>query len=264
MSSIDFSAMCEDAAERLYLEHHGILGQKWGQRRWQNEDGSLTPAGYEHYGYGSPDGKKEAKKLYKNTKELSKLNQYTRSRMNGIPFYKDPGTSARKTDAEDRVKNSPQMKAVRSKLKGESDAIKNADDETYKLMEDFYQDKKLYEKYLNQAIDIAVKSRLEDLQESGYNPDPKKVREDLEWGYRYDDLDQGDNSSFSLWSESNDRGAKAYREAVQKGVEAEKRFREQAENYISEFTGAYGSMPVSSMLGGTTTLNKYLMKYAME
>lgn len=35
------------------LYHHGIKGQKWGQRRWQNEDGSLTPEGREHYGYGN-------------------------------------------------------------------------------------------------------------------------------------------------------------------------------------------------------------------
>jgi hypothetical protein len=32
-----------------YLEHHGILGQKWGIRRYQNPDGSLTNAGKKRY-----------------------------------------------------------------------------------------------------------------------------------------------------------------------------------------------------------------------
>lgn len=32
-----------------HLEHHGILGQKWGVRRFQNPDGSLTAAGKRRY-----------------------------------------------------------------------------------------------------------------------------------------------------------------------------------------------------------------------
>ena len=34
------------------LYHHGIKGQRWGDRRFQNEDGSLTPEGRERYGVG--------------------------------------------------------------------------------------------------------------------------------------------------------------------------------------------------------------------
>lgn len=33
------------------LYHHGIKGQRWGIRRYQNEDGTLTPAGKERYFY---------------------------------------------------------------------------------------------------------------------------------------------------------------------------------------------------------------------
>lgn len=34
------------------LMHYGVLKMKWGQRRYQNPDGSLTPMGRLHYGYG--------------------------------------------------------------------------------------------------------------------------------------------------------------------------------------------------------------------
>lgn len=39
----------------LYLMHHGVKGQKWGVRKYQNSDGSLTPEGRKRYGL---DGKK--------------------------------------------------------------------------------------------------------------------------------------------------------------------------------------------------------------
>ena len=39
-----------------YLQHHGLKGQKWGVRRFQYEDDSLTPEGKIRYGVG--DGRK--------------------------------------------------------------------------------------------------------------------------------------------------------------------------------------------------------------
>lgn len=49
------------------LFHHGVKGQKWGVRRYRNEDGTLTAAGKKHYGKMSDD--KLQKTLYKQVKD---------------------------------------------------------------------------------------------------------------------------------------------------------------------------------------------------
>lgn len=39
----------ENYTYELVLEHSGVKGMKWGIRRYQNKDGSLTPAGKKRY-----------------------------------------------------------------------------------------------------------------------------------------------------------------------------------------------------------------------
>lgn len=41
--------------EKTYVRHAGIKGMKWGVRRYQNADGSLTPAGKKRYGDKQPE-----------------------------------------------------------------------------------------------------------------------------------------------------------------------------------------------------------------
>lgn len=55
-----------------YLEHHGILGQKWGIRRFQNKDGSLTSQGKKRYDTGKAELSEDAKKL-KNSDKYNDL-----------------------------------------------------------------------------------------------------------------------------------------------------------------------------------------------
>lgn len=62
------------------LYHHGILGQIWGRRRWQNEDGSLTEAGRAHYGYGNAkESNRHQEKMsdneYKSTRAAERMNR---------------------------------------------------------------------------------------------------------------------------------------------------------------------------------------------
>lgn len=42
----------DNEATDAFLEHHGVLGMHWGERKYQNQDGSLTEQGRKHYGVG--------------------------------------------------------------------------------------------------------------------------------------------------------------------------------------------------------------------
>ena len=71
------------------LTHHGIKGQKWGLRRFQNPDGSLTPAGRERYGSKGESisnwirGKKAENKVTK-AGPVSKEAKATQSKINNL------------------------------------------------------------------------------------------------------------------------------------------------------------------------------------
>lgn len=64
--------------EDNYLSHHGIKGMKWGVRRYQNKDGSLTSAGKKRSWSEDAKTAKSLKKKKLNemsNSELRKLNE---------------------------------------------------------------------------------------------------------------------------------------------------------------------------------------------
>lgn len=82
--------MNQDITQELF--HHGIKGQRWGVRRFQEEDGSLTPAGEKRYNKDNDSTKPPGKKL----KYRERLEQK----------YVNKGLSeeAAKKAADDRIK----------------------------------------------------------------------------------------------------------------------------------------------------------------
>lgn len=68
------------------LSHHGIKGMKWGRRRFQNADGSLTPAGRQRYADNPQESRKTQKLKSKQSnaresaKEWDEMADYAESR----------------------------------------------------------------------------------------------------------------------------------------------------------------------------------------
>ena len=71
MGSFDMELSLDDVGpNKDYLKHYGVLGMKWGVRRYQNKDGTLTSAGKKRY---DRDEQKIANKAKKkpSVKEMS-------------------------------------------------------------------------------------------------------------------------------------------------------------------------------------------------
>ena len=59
----------------VWLAHHGILGQKWGVRRFQNTDGSLTSAGKKRYNTNNNTKQRKETYMENSSKSVNSLNR---------------------------------------------------------------------------------------------------------------------------------------------------------------------------------------------
>lgn len=103
------------------LYHHGIKGQKWGRRRWQNADGTYNEAGKARYFGRSAGGnvRRTLAKVYDiNERFYSKRGNSTMASMNRAAKERQlkKATDLDKAKAEKiAAKNTPEAKANRAK-----------------------------------------------------------------------------------------------------------------------------------------------------
>lgn len=129
------------------LYHHGIKGQKWGIRRYQNDDGSLTAAGKIRY-YDS--GEKKSLKTRRLEKRVSKLDNDIHSfdsvRKTGIINSRNGQVLLTKKDVSDSVAAlKAQKKKAEAKLKF-SQKYDQADKYGKKVLKSEASDKKIMAK----------------------------------------------------------------------------------------------------------------------
>lgn len=71
MNAVEFADIINERTAEI-IEHHGIRGQRWGIRRFQNSDGTLTDEGKKRYNKIQSSGNvKERKETYKNRKKMT-------------------------------------------------------------------------------------------------------------------------------------------------------------------------------------------------
>lgn len=117
---IDKSLSTEELED---LVHHGIKGQRWGIRRFQNRDGSLKAAGKKRYGADVEKAKENLKSAKERKKEAAK--EYNRATAGGMLYNEKATQKLSKASgnvgfAKERLKNEKAKERLNNETKEKS------------------------------------------------------------------------------------------------------------------------------------------------
>lgn len=125
------------------LEHYGIPGQKWGVRRYQNEDGTLTEAGKKRYGEEGPSrGEKSGRKHARDiTNALNRLDQNRAENAYKIEKHQNSidrlGRKIEKRGAKGKDTSSLSLKKEKSEMRLANSAYKKGYDQSSKAIQSY-------------------------------------------------------------------------------------------------------------------------------
>lgn len=205
-----------------HLMHFGIKGQKWGIRRYQNSDGTLTAAGKERYS-------KEV------SSHLSDLSSDLNPHSDNTYAYAILATTNKTTYNE--------LKRASNNLREDADNLFNKEMEYDAISGIYYKDDAIKTKFEND-VRKQYKDDIETAMKNGAS--------------EYDIYEFVSDVAYNNFTMS-DHPLRMKELKARKDVEAaSKQLKDSVENYSSAFLGVYGSIPAKSIKTGKDSTVKDL------
>lgn len=131
------------------LQHWGVKGMRWGVRRYQNRDGTLTEAGKKRYA-------KEMEKL-KAEEKMLKNKERTKAKLDKLDELRKSNEERKKNLGEDEHKKGKKVEEKKSEPpKMEKKKVKDMTDEELAQRKARLQMEKDYKDLMNQTRDTTI------------------------------------------------------------------------------------------------------------
>ena len=238
------------AKSTKYVKHSGVKDMKWGHRRYQNTDGSLTELGRIHYGVGTRRQRAKAERQYIREKE-SEDKEYVK-RLKKINKYNEDQKKAEEKQAkeDERLKEKREAKVEKEiaseKKKSDKEETKALAEKLKAEVKDKQDRKALLEL---DKLDKEFKDKVNKLDKNDKNYSEKLTKINNEYSEKLSKLSGKQQKADSKKQEAKQEEKPKSEKQMQSQNESKKQAQEEKPQKRGLDSSDYGSVSSAFMKG---------------